>query len=243
MSSPTIAARSDAPTLSAASASTTRKAAFWDRVARKYAADPIADMAGYEATLRRVQTLLTDDQDVLEIGCGTGTTALRLAPSVRRMLATDVSALVAQFDPGRKDKDTSTLNPTPGDKRLTGMGNVQTSTEAGVGAGYRPMMLVARQSLGERGPNGAQVDLTVEIPWSLSDRFGLRFALGATWADQDYMQTYFGVTAAQAQATSFSAAMADGKSGSGNQGPAATGQSGRSAGGDCNALPRAAGRC
>ena len=38
-------------------------------------------------------------------------------------------------------------------------------------------------------------------------------------------------------------AMAGGKSGSGNQGPAATGQSGRSAGGDCNALLRAAGRC
>ena len=38
-------------------------------------------------------------------------------------------------------------------------------------------------------------------------------------------------------------AMSDGKSGSGNQGPAATGQSGRSAGGDCNALLRAAGRC
>jgi len=75
-----------------ASASTTRKAAFWDRIARKYAADLIADMAGYEATLRRVQALLTADQDALEIGCGTGTTALRLAPSVRRMLATDVSA-------------------------------------------------------------------------------------------------------------------------------------------------------
>lgn len=38
-------------------------------------------------------------------------------------------------------------------------------------------------------------------------------------------------------------AMAGGKSGSGKQGPAATGQSGRSAGGDCNALLRAAGRC
>jgi len=117
-------------------------------------------------------------------------------------------ALVAQFDPGRKDKDTSTLNPTPGDKRLAGMGNVQASTEAGVGFGYGPVMLVARQSLGERGQkrghNGAQVDLTVEIPWSLSDRFSLRFAFGATWADRDYMQTYFGVTAAQAQATSFS---------------------------------------
>jgi MipA family protein len=113
-------------------------------------------------------------------------------------------ALVAQFDPGRKDRDTSTLNPTPGDKRLAGMGNVQSSTEAGVGVGYGPVMVVARQSLSERGAKGAQVDMTVEIPWSLSDRFGLRFALGATWADRDTMQTYFGVTAAQAQATSFS---------------------------------------
>ena len=49
-------------------------------------------MAGYEATLRRVQGLLSADQDVLEIGCGTGTTALRLAPFTRRLMATDVSA-------------------------------------------------------------------------------------------------------------------------------------------------------
>lgn len=113
-------------------------------------------------------------------------------------------ALVAQFDLGRKDTDTSALNPTPGDKRLAGMGKVQARTEAGVGVGYGPVMLVARQSLGERGPKGAQADLTVEVPWSLSDRFGFRFALGATWANRDYMQTYFGVTAAQAQAASFS---------------------------------------
>ena len=112
-------------------------------------------------------------------------------------------ALVAQFDPGRKDKDTSAVNPTPGDKRLAGMGNVKASTEAGVGVGYGPVMLVARQSLSERGSKGTQADLTVEIPWSLSDRLALRFGLGATWANRDYMQTYFGVTAAQAQATSF----------------------------------------
>ena len=69
-----------------------RKARFWDRIARKYAADPIADMPGYEATLRRVQGLLATEMNVLEIGCGTGTTALRLAPFTRRLLATDVSA-------------------------------------------------------------------------------------------------------------------------------------------------------
>lgn len=38
-------------------------------------------------------------------------------------------------------------------------------------------------------------------------------------------------------------AIAAGKNGSGNQGPAATGQSGGSPGGACNALLRAAGRC
>ena len=75
-----------------AGASAARKARFWDRIALKYAADPIADLAGYEFTLRQVEDLLTADQDVLEIGCGTGTTALRLAPFTRRLLATDVSA-------------------------------------------------------------------------------------------------------------------------------------------------------
>jgi SAM-dependent methyltransferase len=73
-----------------------RKARFWDRIAPQYAADPIADMPGYEATLRRVQALLPPGGDVLEIGCGTGSTAIRLAPFTGRMLATDVApAMVA----------------------------------------------------------------------------------------------------------------------------------------------------
>lgn len=67
------------------------KALFWDRIAVQYAADPIADIPGYEHTLRRVQSLLSANQDVLEIGCGTGTTALRLAPYTRSLLATDIS--------------------------------------------------------------------------------------------------------------------------------------------------------
>jgi len=74
-----------------------RKGRFWDRNALKYAAHPIADVAGYEATLRRVRDLLSADQDVLEIGCGTGTTALRLAPLTRRLLATDASASMIEI--------------------------------------------------------------------------------------------------------------------------------------------------
>ena len=79
------------PALRTDPASSAAKARFWNRVARKYARDPIADPAGYEATLRRVQALLWRDDSVLEIGCGTGTTALRLAGHTRRWLATDVS--------------------------------------------------------------------------------------------------------------------------------------------------------
>ena len=86
------AASVESPALSSASAALARKARFWDRIARKYAADPIADLPGYEATLQRVQGLLSTSHDVLEIGCGTGSTALRLAPHTRRLLATDVSA-------------------------------------------------------------------------------------------------------------------------------------------------------
>ncbi|MCZ4316586.1 methyltransferase domain-containing protein [Comamonadaceae bacterium G21597-S1] len=77
---------------SQAYAPSAHKARFWDRIARKYATDPIADLAGYETTLQRVQALLSGEQQVLEIGCGTGSTALRLAPFTRSLLATDVSA-------------------------------------------------------------------------------------------------------------------------------------------------------
>jgi ubiquinone/menaquinone biosynthesis C-methylase UbiE len=66
-------------------------ARFWDRLARKYAAHRIADLAGYERTLDRVRGLLGPTDDVLEVGCGTGTTALRLASATRHWLATDVS--------------------------------------------------------------------------------------------------------------------------------------------------------
>lgn len=70
----------------------TSQATFWNRIARRYAADPIADPAGYEATLARVAGLLQPDQRVLEVGCGTGTTALRLAGGTRRYRATDLSS-------------------------------------------------------------------------------------------------------------------------------------------------------
>ena len=66
-------------------AHTAADARFWDKSARKYAAAPIKDMEGYDRTVDRTRQLLRDTDTVLELGCGTGTTALKLAPHVSRM--------------------------------------------------------------------------------------------------------------------------------------------------------------
>jgi ubiquinone/menaquinone biosynthesis C-methylase UbiE len=71
--------------------SITSDARFWDRSSRKYARSAIADPNGYERTLERARVHLQPGDRVLELGCGTGTTALRLADGVRSYLATDIS--------------------------------------------------------------------------------------------------------------------------------------------------------
>ena len=65
--------------------------AFWDRIARKYAQDPIADQATYEHKLEMTRRHFTPDSRVLEYGCGTGSTAILHAPFVREIIATDIS--------------------------------------------------------------------------------------------------------------------------------------------------------
>ena len=64
---------------------------FWDRVAAKYAASPVRNQQAYEHTLARTRTYLDADDSVLEVGCGTGTTALLLADAVATITASDIS--------------------------------------------------------------------------------------------------------------------------------------------------------
>lgn len=65
---------------------------FWDRIARKYAAGPIRNMDGYRQTIERTRAHLSKEDHVLEVGCGTGSTALLLAPDVARITASDISS-------------------------------------------------------------------------------------------------------------------------------------------------------
>ena len=70
---------------------TVTSAAFWDRTAAKYSQQAIADPDSYSRKLNATQALMNQDMQVLEFGCGTGSTALAHAPHVARIIATDVS--------------------------------------------------------------------------------------------------------------------------------------------------------
>lgn len=89
--------------------STASDARFWDRSSQKYARSAIADPGGYERTLDRTRDLLESGGRILELGCGTGTTALRLAGGVRSYLATDISTEMIAIA-ARKHAD----EPVPG---------------------------------------------------------------------------------------------------------------------------------
>jgi len=72
-------------------------AAFWNKVAPKYAKDTIGDIPAYEETLDRMREILQPHHRVLELGCGTGSTALELADSVDRYIGTDVASKMIEI--------------------------------------------------------------------------------------------------------------------------------------------------
>lgn len=67
------------------------QADFWNRMAAKYARDPVADEASYQYKLRKTQEYFMPDARVFEFACGTGSTAIVHAPFVKSILAVDFS--------------------------------------------------------------------------------------------------------------------------------------------------------
>ena len=70
---------------------------FWNKAAAKYSRSPIKDMSAYDKTIDRVNEHINTDMVGLEIGCGTGTTALRLAGNIGQIHATDYASEMVEI--------------------------------------------------------------------------------------------------------------------------------------------------
>ena len=68
-----------------------QSARFWDKIAKRYSRKPVSDEAAYQKKLRVTREYLRPDMEVLEFGCGTGSTAIAHASFVKHILATDIS--------------------------------------------------------------------------------------------------------------------------------------------------------
>ena len=84
---------------------------FWDRIAEKYSKQPIADEAAYQKKLKISREHFRPDMEVLELGCGTGSTAISHAPYVQHILATDISSQMLEIA-RRKAADQGITNVT-----------------------------------------------------------------------------------------------------------------------------------
>ena len=74
-----------------------RSARFWDRIAERYARKPVADEAAYQKKLDVSRRYFRPDMEVMEFGCGTGSTAIAHAPYVKHIRATDISAKMIEI--------------------------------------------------------------------------------------------------------------------------------------------------
>jgi len=84
---------------------TDRAKKFWDKRAERYSTRAIADEATYQEKLEVTRRYLNPDSEVLEFGCGTGSTAISHAPYVKHILATDISSNMIEIARQRARED------------------------------------------------------------------------------------------------------------------------------------------
>lgn len=75
---------------------------FWNLLASKYAASPIADRTTYEIKIQKIKTYLSSESLVLDIGCGTGTQCGDLAGNVKHVTGIDISNKLLSIAEQRK---------------------------------------------------------------------------------------------------------------------------------------------
>lgn len=82
---------------------------FWDRMAKRYARRPIPDEAVYQRKLAITRDYFHPGMSVLEIGCGSGMTAISHAPYVRHIHGVDGSGNMIEIARG-KARDANATN-------------------------------------------------------------------------------------------------------------------------------------
>jgi len=80
-------------------------AKFWDEVAERYSKQPIADEAAYQKQLQVTRECFQPDTDILELGSGTGSTAIIHAPYVKHICAIDISSKMIEIAQRKADAD------------------------------------------------------------------------------------------------------------------------------------------
>ncbi len=79
---------------------------FWNLIASRYAASPIADIPAYEKKIEKLRSYLSPEDRVLDIGCGTGTQCDDFAGSVKQVTGIDISSkLLAIAEQRRAERE------------------------------------------------------------------------------------------------------------------------------------------
>jgi ubiquinone/menaquinone biosynthesis C-methylase UbiE len=81
---------------------------FWDKIAERYSKKPVADEAAYQKKLQVTREYFQPDMEVLEFGCGTGSTAITHAPYVKHIHAIDVSSKMIEIAQAKADAEKTT---------------------------------------------------------------------------------------------------------------------------------------
>ena len=118
----------------------------------------------------------------------------------------DYSAALS-YRAGRKDRDISSDSIASGSDYLRGMGDIKGSAVVVPGLGYRitdwlNVQLQAEVPVSERD-NGEAVHFGIASPLYISPENSVTLALTGSWGSSKYMQTYYGVSAAQSAASGF----------------------------------------
>ena len=70
---------------------------FWDKMADRFVRGEIKDKESYEKKLSITQQYFSNDMHVMEVGCGSGMTAIYHAPHVKHIHATDISPVMIEI--------------------------------------------------------------------------------------------------------------------------------------------------